>query len=180
MSHVRILPLKWRPLLFGRDVAKPDYPASDRVTKRIAKVLQGWYHTPYVAGQQQRGVGVDCVRFFAGVVDELYGTQRVPLDRMPQDMAMHDREGAIGVLRTMLRTYPELAVVTDGSVEPMDVLVVAHPAGGPGHVMLGGPQRNTLWHAGTRHVTKAGWSLDGQWQTVHRVFRFANRRAWDI
>lgn len=176
---MRILNLKWRPLVFGRDTGMPDYVQSGRVQRQIAKVLGSWERTPYGAGQQCKGTAVDCVRFFAGVVDELYGYSRVSLDRMPQDMAMHTPAGAYSVLKRMLRTYPELERIEDGSMEPMDVLVVGHRNGGPGHVMLVGYRRNTLWHAGTRGVCWTGIGLDGEYQRVKRVYRFRNRAAWD-
>lgn len=179
-TSIRVMPLKWVPLVLGRDVGRPDFRAGERIMARASKVFRSWERTPYIAGQAQKGVGVDCVRFWSGVLDEMYGYERVPLDRKPQDLAMHTREGAMGVMREMMRVYPELEPVTDGTVEPLDTIVVGHRDGGCGHVLLAGTQRNTLWHAGMERVCRTGWGLDGEWQVIKHVYRARNRRMWDL
>lgn len=179
-ASIQVLGLKWRPLMLGRDHGHPDYRASDRITKRLLTVLRSWERTPYIAGQSRKGVGVDCIRFWTSVMDEMYGHERIPAPRKPQDTAMHTHSGALSVLKLILSTYHELEQVHDGNVEPMDSIIVGHRDGGVGHVLLVGPQRNTLWHAGQERVCRTGWGLDGDWQAVKHVYRARNRRAWDL
>jgi hypothetical protein len=92
---------------------------------------------------------------------------------------MHSREQAIATMRTLRKLYMPNRLVRDGSIEPGDVIVTGPSNGGPGHVMLGGPERNTLWHCnegiGVR-MTGIGF-VDGA-QRIFGVYRFTDREKW--
>lgn len=147
--------VRWRPL------------ADARSSARLAEVLAAWDMTPYRPGQQRRGVGADCVRFVAAVFDELLGRQ-TEITTLPPDTCMHDpAKAAAAVAR--LRALFDSDEVLDGSMEPGDAVVTGPIVGGPGHVMVVGPQRNTLWHAARPCVHRTG--LGGIYLLGHRVFR---------
>ena len=93
-----------------------------RVHARIGEVLESWLDTPYQAGQLCKGVAVDCVRFMAGFLDEMYGFKRVQTPLLPQDTAFHDKEKAIAAMEQIVRIYSPNTIVTDGEVEPGDVI----------------------------------------------------------
>lgn len=155
---------------------KPDFPTADKFMDRLGVVLRAWEGTPYMAGQQAKKVGVDCVRFVCSVLDEMYRLPRTATPRLPPDKAMHDRKGAIGVMRLIKRLYPHHIRVPIGQpVQPMDIIVVGHLTGGPGHAILVGNRPNTLWQAGTRGVHYTGLGLAGQWQHIFRIYRFTDR-----
>lgn len=177
--RMQMLPLDWAPMVVG-SYEDPQLAASLRITKRLGGVLRAWEGTPYAPGQQRAGTGVDCVRFVLGVADEMFGAPRVPVERLPQDTALHDRRGALQVFKTVLRIYPELRPVSGAYVEPGDLVVVGPASGGAAHVLIVGPRRHTLWHADGDRVSWTGWALDGRWQAVQAVYRFLNRRSWDI
>lgn len=146
---------------------------------RLERVLASWEDTPYVPGQQRKGRdgGVDCIRFGCGVLDELY---RRPLTSLPiraPDASMHDKEGAFSVMRQIIARYPDHISVEDGSVEPGDILVVGPRSGGPGHMMIVGVQRGTVWQASADRVHFTGLSLPAS-ATLFRVFRMVDREAW--
>ncbi len=164
MIRYQPLPVLWRPV-------------SAPWVKRLEKVLVSWEETPYVRGQQTKKVGVDCIRFGCAVLDELY---RRPLTSLPiraPDAAMHDAEGAFSVMRQIIRRYPDHDTVTDCTVEPGDILVVGPRSGGPGHMMIVGHQRNTVWQASGDRVHFTGLSLPDS-VTLFRTFRMFDRESW--
>jgi hypothetical protein len=170
MVRLSPMPVTWRhPGAPGRIVVP--------WLKRLEKVLVSWEETPYVPGQQCKGAGVDCIRFGCAVLDELY---RRPLTDLPiraADASMHDREGSFSVMRQIIRRYPDHITVEDGSVEPGDILVVGPRAGGPGHMMIVGHQRNTVWQASADRVHFTGLYLPDS-ATLFRTFRMVDRENW--
>lgn len=166
------LPLHWRPLeLPGRSSAE-----ALSVSGRVDLVLAGWYSTPYMAGNASRGVGVDCVRFLACVLDALYGQQTVPPERLPADTALHSPRGARAALRRFLRAYEPNREVDDGTIEPGDVLVLAAPGAGPGHGLVVSGQRNVLVHATREGVTRSGILFPAG--TSARIYRVCDKELW--
>lgn len=165
----------WRPL--------SGFPGAERAQLRLGEVLGSWLGTPYSPGNQVKGPqgGVDCVRFVCAVLDELYGTKRIPIPELPNDVAMHSRDTAFAAMRFLLRAYEPHREVVDGILEPGDVLVVAMPGGGPGHAMIAGPDLNTLWHATGREVQRAGigflWAGYSDWK-LSAVYRVLDRERW--
>ena len=158
--------LMWRPSSCEK---------AEQLTSHLETVLRSWRDTPYMAGQQAKGVGVDCVRFVTAVLDELLGLSRTETPRLPPDRAMHDRKGAIATMRLIRRLYPPVETIRDKVVEPGDILIVGQSTGGPGHVILVGVRPNTLWQAGSLGVHEGGLGLIEGAQRVFRVYRF----RWD-
>jgi hypothetical protein len=145
--------------------------------ERVRTVLETWRGTRYQAGQQARGRAVDCVRFIAGVLDDLYGFVRERLERLPPDTSLHDPEGARAALRTFLRIYSPNVQVEGDSVESGDVVIVGPAEGGPGHALIVGGRRGELWHASSRGVVQGGYSIDDGQMHVG-TFRVTDKELW--
>lgn len=136
---------------------------------RLRLALESWLGTPYREGDQMQGIGVDCVRFVCGVLDEMYGYQRELPRNLPSDRALHDREGAIAAMHRLLTLYPADEIL-DKAVEPGDILVWSPSGGGPGHAMIAGPDPSILWHV----EPSAGVCYTGFGSTnmeLHAVYR---------
>lgn len=153
--------------------------------QHIDAILKSWRGTPYGSGQQVRGPqgAVDCVRFGAGVLDDLYGHCRELPRNLALDSAVHSREAAETQVRAILRLYPELEFVAPGedglfTVEPGDAIVVGPEHGGPGHLMMVGARPNTLWEAIKPEVSEVGSTLDPEQRTLKHVLRANNRALW--
>lgn len=167
---VRIVPLPhvWEPLPAPLEAVGP----------RLRAILDSWARTPYMEGCQGKGQGVDCVRFVAAVLDELYGFRRVPTDRLPQDIALHRPRTARAAMRKILRVYEPNEEVRGVTLQPGDVVVVGEPSGGPGHAMIVGARKNTLWHATPAGVHRTGWGQYDGVAVVHHAFRLSDRHRW--
>ncbi len=168
--------MRWR-LPSGHDVESVE--VSQAIAQRVDDVLECWRDTPYASGQQALGVGVDCVRFGAAVLDQLDGRVRVPPERLPQDIALHNRGEAMKAMRTFLRGYTPNNRVLDGFVEPGDIVVTGFSGGGPGHLQIIGGRSNTIWHATGSRVQMTGFGFRGNGQQrIVGIFRFAERWRW--
>jgi len=172
-SHLRCLPLP-----FAWETLPLDVDPDGAVAARFGSILSSWEWTRYLPGCQRKGQGVDCVRFVAGVLDELYGFARAATDRLPQDIALHRPEGARAAMRKILRIYSPHERVTGISVQPGDIFVIGEPQGGPGHAMIVGPRKNTLWHATLLGVHFTGFGQYAGLTTVHEVYRMRDRARW--
>ncbi len=155
--------LCWKPL---------DFEGSDIVTARIEKACRRWQHTRYMAGQQVPDMGVDCVRLVCGIMDELYGVKH-EIPRGIQDQSLHDPEGAQTVTDLLCEYYPDHTSLDNGDrcVEPGDVIVTGHAQGGPGHAILVGAQKNTLWQAMRKQVRMGGFGLLEHYQRIFIIYR---------
>jgi hypothetical protein len=141
----------------------------------LETILHSWEDTPYLAGQQEKRVGVDCVRFVTAVLDELLHIHRTAIPRLPQDTAMHSRRGAISTMRLIRKLYPPAQIVRNHCIEPGDILVVGYESGGPGHALIVGAQKNTIWQAGSVSVHQGGIGLISRVQRLFRIYRL----DWD-
>ncbi len=122
-------------------------PGDPQLAARLRVILESWRDTPWVAGQCCKGVGVDCVRFVAAVLDELCGTSHArTLPRLPQDLGVHDAFGAAEAAVSMVRKYPHEDVRRDGIVRPADVIAVTLHIGLT-HTLIVGPDPSVAWHA---------------------------------
>lgn len=149
-----------------------------RVEARLGEVLRSWDRTPYHAGWAAKGQGVDCVRFVCAVLDELHGT-RTPLSTLPPDASLHDARGSAAALRTIRALFPEHETVRSGPLQPGDVLVTGPSDGGPGHAMIAGPLRNSLWHSTGRGVQRTGLRYAGLTHNrLFRIYRHRNKLEW--
>lgn len=168
--------LKWRVLKLNSNFAM-DLARAQRVERRLMKIMLEWEGTPYMSGQQMKGVGVDCVRFVCGVLDECYGTKTLT-PRDVQDVALHNRKGAIRTMRAMRKLFPNHQKVTDLVVEPGDVIITGERSGGPGHAIIVGAEENTLWQAMYHGVQRCGLGLIQDYQRVFRIYRFKDKHTW--
>jgi cell wall-associated NlpC family hydrolase len=154
--------IAWRPVTGPSELGARAFEA------RLDTALRAWEGTPYMAGQQKESAGVDCVRFVAAVMDDLLRRPRTPIATLPADAALHDRDGAIAAMKRLRLAFMPNRFLEDGELlEPGDIVVTGPSAGGPGHAMIVGARRSTLWHA-TR--------LGVQWTGLapppgHAVFR---------
>lgn len=141
--------------------------------QRLGAILENWRHTPYMIGQQVRGVGTDCVRFVCAVLDETFHRGPTPIVTLPDDAALHTRAGAVAGMRRIRELYMPNDPIEDGSLEPGDVIVTGPHGGGPGHAMIVGPKSNEIWQASAAevHVTGLGFSTT----RVFRVYRMSDR-----
>jgi cell wall-associated NlpC family hydrolase len=145
----------------------------------VQRELEAWWRTPYWRGQQCRGRGVDCVRFIAGVMDDLYGFVRERLERLPQDVALHSPATARAALRQFLSIYQPHERVADGTAQAGDVVVTGPVGGGPGHALIVGGRRGELWHAGAQHVECTGYGYLSRGDVaMHAVYRMLDRERW--
>jgi len=170
--------LRWKRMTL-RTGSMPEHALSSHIEKRLGQILASWEGTRYVPGQRCRQVGVDCVRFVSAVLDELYHRPvATECPELPQDISMHNRRGALGGLRSFLRSYPEHERVFDGWVEPGDIIVSGPPQGGPGHAIIVGPMENTVWQASSPCVHYTGLYVASEFQTVFAVYRLLDRHLW--
>lgn len=161
---MRLADFEWRPL--------------PEIEPRLQEVLHAWDRTPYHAGWQAPGLGVDCVRFVCGVLDALHGTS-TPLATLPPDAAMHDPKGAARTMRLIRKSFPEHETIRSGHLEPGDVIVAGPAVGGPGHAMIAGYQRNTIWHSTGIGVQRTGLGFVCSYHSrVFRIYRHKDKRSW--
>jgi len=148
-----------------------------KIESRIAGAIRPWSGTPYMPGQQKKGIGVDCVRFVTGVLDELYGIHR-DYKALPLDVCMHDPKKAVKTMLTILHLYPNEVLDDLSVVEPGDVLLTG-TSEAPGHAMLAGVLDNRLWHAdGKRVVSTAPRFGRGSLSRLYRIIRPDNKESW--
>jgi hypothetical protein len=145
---------------------------------RLGEILLRWEGTPYRPGQQKRGGGVDCVRFVAAVLDELRGT-KTEIKTLPNDAAMHTREGAVESMLTIKRAFMPCELVANNTLEPGDVLITGPVGGGPGHALIVGDQCNVLWESSGDGVRRVGKStLKRQGTELFYAYRLGDREKW--
>jgi len=140
-------------------------------------VLLSWEGTPYQTAQQCKGAGVDCVRFVCGVLDELYGL-KTDITTLPRDAQMHNAAEAMKVARLIKALYEPNKLVQDNVIEPGDVIVVGPAEGGPGHTLIVGPQKNTVWQVNSWAVCRTGMSFLLADQRRFFVLRCQTRDKW--
>lgn len=174
------MPIQWVPLIIGSPESSEDLAHSRAMERRLARILASWEGTPYMAGQGLRGVAADCVRSMVSIICE-WVKQPVPeLETLPNDAAMHTRRGAIRSMYTIRRKLPphkRVRVQDAKTVRPGDILVTGARSGGPGHAIIVGPQRNTLWHATSTGFNKCGWALPLEYTRLMAVIHFLHQPA---
>lgn len=148
--------------------------------ERLVKVLDSWEGTPWEGCRRPgpRPPLSSCLEFLCGVMEDLL---RVidPIDypRLPNDVGMNNPKVAKKALNGfMADQFPSHECVNSIRVQPGDVLAVGQ--GGPGHAMIVGPRRNTLWHVTKgRCVHYTGWVLPPQSQ-LFSIYRLTDRDLW--
>jgi hypothetical protein len=174
------LPVTWTQL----KVKNADSAA--KISKRLESVLSSWENTPYNSRHATKGVGVYCTAFVAGVLDELFRRSvPTPLNVIPHDVSLHSGPAARKGLRWFLRHYPTAqriwsATASDSptvDVEPGDILITGPVGGGPGHAMMIGPRKNTVWQAFGQSVHYTGLAVP-EGNLLYAVYRFTDKEAW--
>lgn len=161
-------------------IGKLNIEGLDEVTniataQRIESILKSWEGTRYLSGCQAKQVGVDCVRFVSGVLDELFGTKTI-LERLPRDIAFRDNDKCFSALRAFMERY-EYVKIADGNLQPGDVVMVGPLAGGPGHALITGSRH--LWQCGTFKVERTGTAFPiGESFYFKKAIRGTNRERW--
>lgn len=148
----------------------------------LAAELGLWDRTPYRGGWQAMGIGVDCVRFVAAILDAMR-RRKTDIKTLPDDTALHSRETAIeGMLRLRRALEPNAMIPPEAGVlhvEPGDILVTGPTGGGPGHAMIVGCRQNVLWEASNLSVRRVGLSGLRRKDTVcYYAFRPTDKAAW--
>jgi len=173
MSHVIKLPAVWTPL----NISENSDPQN--VLNQMEEILERWNGTPYGSGQRLCGVAADCIGFGTGAIDDIDGRPRAQDPSIPPDTALHDPKRSAAAVLALVRAYEPAVQVTNSKLQPFDLIVVGPNEGGPGHAMLVGPQRNTLWHC-TKGVGvhKAGWCLGDGYNRLFAAYRMGDRERW--
>lgn len=155
------MPLTWRD-------------TDQRIKDRLACTLQSWRRTPYRDGQAMKGVGVNCATFIAEILAELE-YRSCPDIRIPNPkIAFHNKASALGALRRFRRCFPGFKKVEGRDVEPGDILVIGKVDKGPGHCLIVGHQKNTVWECHQYGVAQSGWILWNGWR-IYSIYRKENR-----
>lgn len=176
MTHYRPLHLEWCPIKLNGDWSV-DHERAIRSEKRLCRILRSWENTPYAAGQGHRQVGCDCVRATVLILAEWMRWDVPEFETLPPDASLHDRKGAMRALHRIRRALPAHERLRDTRrCQPGDVLITGHPNGGPGHAIIVGTERNTLWQA-TRSAgfVRCGWALPSEHSKLYAVLRFCDR-----
>lgn len=131
---------------------KLEWESEAEHVSKVEEILKSWLGTKYVLGCQKKGVGVDCVRFVCGVLDELYfGQIKQGHTYLPPDRALNSPETAWKAMRQIVKRYDpvEFESYSGGTmvVRPGDALITGPSNGGPGHCMIVGPKKPYLWHS---------------------------------
>ena len=163
------------------DFRWPEREAS--YTPRLRKVLSEWNNTPYGLGQQVKGVGVDCIRFVTGVMDDMFRRPYIKFPLISQDCCLTNPSKSKEIYDLLLRHYPCIDVEQnlDGSydVEPGDLVCCGPLLGTMGHGMVVGAERGTMYHATTFCVVKAGCSfMEYGVYSFKQVLRPVGKDVW--
>lgn len=174
---MRVRHLTW--LIF--EDMPPDLASAQR---RLGEVLETWRRTPYASGQRLRGVAADCIGGVFGSIDDMDGRQRAQDPSLPSDTALHSPKSAYKAVAAIRRIYAPAKRLrpVDGKirVQPGDLLVVGTSLGGPGHLMIVGAKRNTIWHASNsaEGFCQTGWALGDGFERLFAVYRLGDRERW--
>lgn len=159
----------------------PPWQAWEReeVNERLIAVMSGWLNARYMPNASAKDY-CDCVGFIIGCAAEL---ERTPVLRssFPQDIAFHNRAGAIAGMREVMRAFPNWRKC-DGlpkSLRPGDVLAVGPKKGGPGHGIFVSPWYYQLAHAKPQSgVHLSGMTLLSRTEVLHSVYRHQDPEIW--
>ena len=150
-----------------------------RIEHRLMQVLQSWLGTPYMAGQQARGIGVDCVQLVGAVYDELYRLPaRTVIPRLPPTIGIHNARAGFRTAKAIRDNFPS-RVARGAIIEPGDVLIVRGTglSRGPrlmGHTMIAGVKAFTAFHA----VPQVGVTLGATTVEIVRIYRPLEKERW--
>lgn len=147
----------------------------------VARVLESWRGTQYKHHERAKSMFCDCTNFVAGALDELFRTDTpTTIPPLPADTAINDPESAKKTVFAFRRSWEGSDPVTDGSLEPGDVVVMRANlrdrgmAPNWGHIGLIGAEPFQLFHATPGfgvHSVPIGMGFDRQILAVWRARR---------
>lgn len=156
-------------------------PIGAKIEARINAVMGAWLGTPYMAGQQVRGLGVDCVQLVGGVLDDLYRSPSpTPIPRLRGDSGIHSLRAGFSTIHAIRQAYKS-SVVRDDTIEPGDILITRATADfrgplRPGHAMVAAVRPGIVLHAvpgGDVHFT----SIQSG-PPIIRIYRALDKHRW--
>ncbi len=176
------LPLQWTVMQltgYGENDFANRHVKAAKIERRLTRILGEWERTPYDTKFSQKGEGSSCTGFICRVLDELYRRDETELPQIPNDIAFHDKAGAIAGLKWFMRVFPAAERIEIGKVEPGDVIITEPTDGGPGHALIVGPRENTMWQTtdDVVGVHYTGLYVPSTYQ-LSAVFRFNDRETW--
>lgn len=124
-------------------------------TLRLQQAIARWSKTPYVAGQFQPGLGIDCVRYCWGVLNEAFfetWDHGTALPREAQDAALHNTEVSKKVARLFIEKFDLYSLEPRRTPMASDILSVKAKLPGvqtvnPVHLILVGMNGIKCHHA---------------------------------
>lgn len=178
MTTYNALDLEWHPLRLELDGFASPVAKGRAIERRLERILGEWKDTPYHPSFIHKKQGVYCTAFVCRVLEELYRREWRDMLNIPDDISFHNREGAIAGLKWFMRQFPACEKITDNKIEPGDVIITGPEGGGPGHAIIVGPRRNTMWQAsGTCGVHFTGLALPNIYE-LYAAYRFSDRSTW--
>lgn len=153
--------------------------ADPRINDYVAEHMAPWIGARYMPGASKRDY-TDCVGFIVGLGSDLENTP-VSRKRLPQDLAFHDRKGAIEGMKKVMRSFPswEKLVGVPASLRPGDVLAVGPKNGGPGHGIFVSPWPNQLAQATQlAGVHLSPMMLFAEHQELFAIYRHTEPEKW--
>lgn len=161
---------RWRPLPLN-------------VERRISRCLSSWLHTPYMEGQQAKGIAVDCVQFVGAFLDEMYGNRtRTRIPRLRADAAQHSVRAAFQTIKALRSHFPTF-VARDDIIEPGDIVVVRASTDSrapkrPGHVLIAAPGHvGSAFHA-DGHLGEVCQTSLAATSGILRIYRPKEKCSW--
>lgn len=151
------------------------------IERRLLAVCESWVGTPYMAGQQAKGIGVDCTQLFGGIMDELFRNEiKTLIPRLPQNSGMHFPKAGFRTSIAIRKQFKSI-IVRNEEIEPGDALVTRGTATAGafarlGHILIAGVRPGTALHA--IQTQGVGWtSLQGI-PGLLRIYRPLNKEMW--
>lgn len=138
---------------------------------KLRVVLESWRGTPCKDGEALKGTRANCATFVWAVMLELHRPNPAPepfLFRMA-DVHHGPHPAALAAVGRFKETF-HLEQIEGSEVRPGDILVAGPAHGGPSHLMIVGPRKNTVWHCTPQGVQMGGWILPGSLR-LNGVFR---------
>lgn len=147
--------------------------------RRVEEVCSYWVGTPYRLNMCHPGEGVDCIHYGAAVLDRLYGTEHSKnLQSLPPDACVHNRKGVEKATRALLKSYPAMKRVEDGTIEAGDLVITGpvgeHPTAS--HLLIAG-KRAKLWQASKGGVNFTGYGIL-DCEMLVAVYRAGDKDKW--
>ena len=154
-------------------------PENPGLIPRVATVLDSWRRTSYSERIAEKGRGANCATFVAGALAELEHKTLPDIGMLDVRLAFHSKRKGRAALRRFREAFADFDDITGThTVQPGDVLVIGHLKKGPGHCLLVGYRRNTVWECAHGQVCQTGWVLPNTWMVYHIYRKKGRGQAW--